>query len=983
MTSSWQMGLPLWLKMIQMKGVLLYLRNVRDGMLTWLVMQRDLMASEQEAEESGDHLPATPVMMPGAYSAGLDHLSMLPPPLLDDDGSDPRSFEGLLGVRRMREQQQRKQYYEKLLKRNRPAHRVGTLTAFVNFVRSAKASQARRSRPPLPRRRFTSTLDPNTRRWGKRPSKPQGTSDRPSGAASAALSPALASTVSAEQEEPSGYASDTDASFDTMVWPRRDHGPMEALDLATSASGLETAATATAFGTPLWGTESSSNKKRLTPQEMLSRYSSTHTSPMNSTGSIKPSPSSGRLLSAHDETTLSYMWVAISFVFVAVTFVPDFIVFLLAHLLDIMLDAIEVVMYTLWLLRWIWQNVTGQTILGRIFYEAYHLIHREWEYVVREDHEDVGDRYRRLFGVRLYAHPRGLNTFQVLRGLLELACIQTVTRQQFEEEGAGLVKLANWRRPSQHPPTPMAPSLPTTPAVPVFESDSDNDSDNDDEDLVVTNRSSDILELARNSRRKSAVSSSTAKPHHDYSYSLWHENNAAMVRNIKWASQLAMSTYGLRVHIVDLPPVFTPSGRELPKQTFAHLTRLEAQDVLHADIQNLDIEATYLPTFYIVRDMRRKVVCVAVRGTQSFADIVVDLDMRTEDVTSSLAEWRGIEPQQDSESFAFHAGIWRASQRLVQPGTTLFDKLRDALEEHQDFDVVFVGHSLGAAIASAAVIQLSEYHVEDTGPEADPRKGVWRTSSQNGFPGGRRIRAITFAHPSTLSYNLSKRVSYGAVPLVVNVTYGTDIIPRCGHGQVRELRRVLGALARVRRRQGMVSRTISSNTSAAVADDEVRLHVLRRFWDWCSIVRHKAPDSVMRTRKKLLESQFWRLRCEIENDLYVQARRRFENARDQEALASQTPISPWLAGTMSLYTLSGRRQRLDYATLKSESAHGGVLIPGGRSLWLSTRGELYDVMNPMAFFSLPDFHLAMFTDHFPAAYEEAILALGHTSTSDK
>ena len=83
--------------------------------------------------------------MPGGFLLDNDDFQMLPPPLLDDS-SDARSFEGLLGVRRMREQLARSQYLDQLRLANRPAHRVDTFTAFFNFVRSAQASESRRQK---------------------------------------------------------------------------------------------------------------------------------------------------------------------------------------------------------------------------------------------------------------------------------------------------------------------------------------------------------------------------------------------------------------------------------------------------------------------------------------------------------------------------------------------------------------------------------------------------------------------------------------------------------------------------------------------------------------------------------------------------------------------------------------------------------------------------------------------------------------------
>ena len=121
-------------------------------------------------------------------------------------------------------------------------------------------------------------------------------------------------------------------------------------------------------------------------------------------------------------------------------------------------------------------------------------------------------------------------------------------------------------------------------------------------------------------------------------------------------------------------------------------------------------------------------------------------------------------------------------------------------------------------------------------------------------------------------------------------------------------------------------------------DQELSVHIVRRFWDWLSICRTRHPDAVMLDKKKRLEALFWRLRCEVENDLYAQAKRRFDDAASSQTLASTEPISPWVQAqrrNAPLHALSARRQRLDYATLKSEFAQGGVLVPAGRVLWLS------------------------------------------------
>ncbi|WFD05431.1 hypothetical protein MVES1_000761 [Malassezia vespertilionis] len=917
-----------WTVLLQLKMCLLLLKKLLF-FLTDLVFPKSNPRTRVAAYTDGvsdKDAPSTPVAMPGMFVHDHDDGLLLPPPFLDEY-SDPRSFEGLLGVRRMREQRQRRQRLDKLSEQNRPAHRVDILTALSNFVTSAKASEKRREMERRPRRdtgfgfgfsKRSEQVPWTTARLFARRKTPA--SDTPIEPCLQKASPGLQS---------SAYASDPEQRTPPSL-------------CAQSGSKSAPTTPASIIGpADFVADKSTQTASRLTPLAMLQmgreegKYlASAHVATKHFVHKNTPSPDAQALRAV----SVSSVWMCLSYCFVALTLTPDFVVFLLAHLLDVAIETYETLAEALWFLRWIWQNVTAQTVLGRCCYDAYKLIKAEWSYVALEDHEARSERRRPLPKLGWQSR-RGLSVLQVLHGFLELVCLQSVTRERYQHESAELVKIEEWKSRVQH-----------------------NGADSRDDELVVTNRSNDILEIA-----STALTDEPA-----YDPSVWEENTVSLVRNIKWASQLSMSAYGLQVLIVDLPPVFTPSGHQLPRQTFAHLSRLNADDVVHAEIQALNVEATYSPTFYIIRDMRRKVVCVAVRGTQSFADIVVDLDMRTEDVTPSLAEWRGVERGSNTERFSYHAGIWRAAEALVQPGSTLFNKLCDTLNEYPEFGLVFVGHSLGGAIASAATILLSEYHLDG---DADASRGIWRTVDTNGFSGGRRIRAITFAHPSTLSYNLSHRTSFGAVPLVTTVIYGSDIIPRFGHGQIRELRRVLGALTRVRRRRHKYA---AANRNDAKKDSDceaVGVHVLRRYCDWLSICYTDRPDDVMRDRKRNIEDTFWRLRREVEDDLYAQAKHRFDKANTH----INAPISPWIQavrqGDVPLHTLSTRRQRMDQATLSNEAAHGGTLVPAGRILWIAD-GDLYTVTDPRTFFSLPDLTSSLFADHFPAAYEEAVAALG-------
>ncbi|KAE8271983.1 hypothetical protein A4X09_0g341 [Tilletia walkeri] len=561
---------------------------------------------------------------------------------------------------------------------------------------------------------------------------------------------------------------------------------------------------------------------------------------------------------------------------------------------------------------------------------------------------------------------------------------------------------------------------------------------------------------------------------------LWSDSARDLVKTMRWASRMAISAYGLHVHIVDLPPTFTPSGKRFNRQTFAHLSRLNPDDVLHAEIQTLDSEAAYQPTFYIVRDFVRKVIVVSVRGTQSFSDIIVDLDINVETValpalkTKQSGEghsnsWNhdakeGIGPDDGTDQstewirdprLKAHAGIWRAAQSLIKPGSTLFDTLKATMEELSDFGLVLTGHSLGAAIASAVALLISEYkpvdehsgHYDDhqhqkryrhasTSTEDDPGRGVWLTRPGTGLPTGRPIRAIAFAHPATVSAALADRAGLGIIPLVTTVVLGSDVIPRAGHGQARELRRVLGALSRVRRRHAFQS--AKKGHGEEEEEEDARVHIVRSWWDWRSICsaaaeaesaandqqssgvwnggkeddsaraehQHKvrAPisvkemmsrskrlslaglDAVTLDRKERIEDQLWKLRCDVEADLYAAVKGRMAGADSALLAGLRTPgLSPWVGpwsgrsgGAAPLHKLASRRQKLDMATLASEvreeeRAEGGrvMLLPAGKSFLIES-GEIYVVTSPLSYFSLPDLTPKMLADHLPSAYEAAM-----------
>jgi len=878
-------------------------------------------------------------------------------------------------------------------------------------------------------------------------------------------------------------------AFAALKGPRSaEHGAMSATELVMNSS---TDAKPSATSTPENGTQRLTPSSMLVAAQSLQADEATGVSAMHSNSDeiseVNPSPASGRQARRHSSQVPVHvdslgrqrnflLWFLIGDlglrnrgqnaasqaevsgskgieadhggVVAILGHIIGLFVFIAAHLVDLTYSIYEKVSMVLWFLRWMVYNLTGRTVLAQCIIEAYGFIQAEWATVAMEDHEKKGSRKR--IDKEGQKKPKGLSRWQVLRGLLELYCLHSVTRDRYLADGAGLRKLEGWRRQSKHERLGRGPNPNGSDRVDIgahraasraafgekrsswaqkdstvaalnadggesdhgaganglangdsrsshatgidgrngteyYDREGDGDSDDygddaddsSDDEMIVTNRGDDILEFAKTPRLDAARPGQPSSGYFGRAYDFmtspqvgasqpesvhrdprpFQETNRDLVRTIKWCGRLAISAYGLHVHIVDLPPTFTPSGDRFSRQTFAYLSRLNAEDVLHADIQTLDADADYSPTFYIVRDYVRKVVCVAVRGTQSFSDIIVDLDLQTEEI-----ELPQVQPTPDEE-FRCHAGIWRAAKALVSSQSKLFATLRQALAENEGFGVMFCGHSLGGAIASAAALLLAEYFIPDG---AEPDSGTWVTNMSSGLPARRPIRAVSFASPVTMTADLAARAALGSVPLVTTVVLGSDVIPRVGHGQVRELRRVLGALSRVRRRHALAS---------SEGQDDARVHILRSYWDWRSIKMANSTDEVMLHRKERIEEQLWSLRREVESDLYAAIKARL----DAESTAgARIPPSPWVGPQQReaapLHALATRRQELDTATLRSEAAAGGPLIPPGRCIWINNK-QIYHVESPLAFFSLPELRSDMFAAHFPAAYEEAILEL--------
>ena len=299
-------------------------------------------------------------------------------------------------------------------------------------------------------------------------------------------------------------------------------------------------------------------------------------------------------------------------------------------------------------------------------------------------------------------------------------------------------------------------------------------------------------------------------------------------------------------------------------------------------------------------------------------DLVVDLTADEEAVT--LPDGRGGEGK-----FVCHGGILRAAQRLIDPATSpLLAKVDAALRENDGYALVLTGHSLGAACASLVAVLIA---TRDRGDVPN-----WRLNDSCGLPAGRPIRAVCFGQPPIVDAQLAALcASGGDDALVTSVNVGNDIVPRIGVAQLREMRRSIGVLARLRR--GVLERRRKAD--ADQAGTHASGSVLRSWWRW----RRTAPGSDQRAT---LEAAAWDIRREL--DFHLRRRAMLD--------PSSVRLPP------------GRAIHLERDPVAVEGEDG----PEER--WIA-----YAVDDPASFFALPWLTGDSVAQHMPRFYLDAIETL--------
>lgn len=194
---------------------------------------------------------------------------------------------------------------------------------------------------------------------------------------------------------------------------------------------------------------------------------------------------------------------------------------------------------------------------------------------------------------------------------------------------------------------------------------------------------------------------------------------------------------------------------------------------------------------FVSVDLEAKAIVLTCRGTLGFEDLLTDMSC---DYTDFY--WQG-------HVYQVHRGIRDAARRLMHNAakTGAMASLKEQMEQFPEFGLVFVGHSLGGAVAAVFAILLSEpsrhepgksdapSFVTATKPKLLPSTAHSCTSKDSEpitLPPGRPIQVFAFGSPATVSAPL-RVATRGLITSVVNAN---DIVPYLSIGTLHDFKAI-------------------------------------------------------------------------------------------------------------------------------------------------------------------------------------------------
>lgn len=326
------------------------------------------------------------------------------------------------------------------------------------------------------------------------------------------------------------------------------------------------------------------------------------------------------------------------------------------------------------------------------------------------------------------------------------------------------------------------------------------------------------------------------------------------------------------------------------------------------------------PNYYLTVDHRSRQIVVTVRGTFGLSDLL----------TNFACEYTHL--QVGSHLFSVHAGMLTQAQALAQPSGRLGRAVREALVFWPQYQLLLVGHSLGAGIASLLGL-LWSCVVE----------GEARTQETSGMPAGRRVNVFAFGTPCVGCLRLSAYMQ----SFVTTVVYGWDGVCALSLGSVRDWRAISVTLSQPADFNILKDQNEKSSTKGKTWSDVVLQEALK--------TQRQSRDSVNSTKPRLTLAEWnpseqskewmWVLRQHVQQQMVHEKLyppgKVFWIRQDSEVKDNGEPTN--------VKSNSGRNRRLQVVRVDPEHVQ-------------HVFGEM-------------QLRKSMLVDHVPMKYEEALQAL--------
>jgi len=177
--------------------------------------------------------------------------------------------------------------------------------------------------------------------------------------------------------------------------------------------------------------------------------------------------------------------------------------------------------------------------------------------------------------------------------------------------------------------------------------------------------------------------------------------------------------------------------------SFSERNSIPVSSILLSSFSDTDVITQilphYHPTFYIFVDDITSSVILLLRGTMSMNDLLTDLSCKLVPFLPPTNVRYTFDSFETEKTFIpgnhlVHSGMYKAAQCLVRPESLLIKTLAEALLRYPNYELVLIGHSLGAGVCSLLSLLL-----------ADP--STCRTINNTGLPEDRVFSCFAVSFP--------------------------------------------------------------------------------------------------------------------------------------------------------------------------------------------------------------------------------------------